>query len=180
MIKFRKILTVAAAVLSVLALLSSCGEEKPQSGSLPDSNFTGYYPDFLNPEYGDGYVVSDDITAKTDSEKYRVSDDTIVVTLTSATPNLPIWCFRHPALEKKNGDKWELLPMSEKVFNDAFYDTGWRGYMKEWGSEDQCMTQDLKLKKSDMYREWGPGEYRAVVFLGANNVAYAEFQITDR
>ena len=69
MIRFRKILTVAAAVLSVLALLSSCGEEKPQSGSLPDSNFTGYYPDFLNPEYGDGYVVSDDITAKTDSEK---------------------------------------------------------------------------------------------------------------
>lgn len=41
MIRFRKILTVAAAVLSVLALLSSCGEEKPQSGSLPDSNFTG-------------------------------------------------------------------------------------------------------------------------------------------
>lgn len=124
MIRFRKILTESAAVLSVLALLSSCGEEKPQSGSLPDSNFTGYYPDFLNPEYGDGYVVSDDITAKTDSEKYRVSDDTIVVTITSATPNLPIWCFRHPALEKKNGDKWELLPMSEKVFNDAFYDTG--------------------------------------------------------
>lgn len=179
MIRFRKILTAAAAVLSALTLLCACAEEKQQIGGPFGGNFTGYYPDFLDTEYGDAYVVSDDITAKTASEKYRVCDDTIVVTLTSATPNLPIWCFRHPALEKKNGDKWEMLPMSEKVFNDALYETGWRGYTKEWESEDQCMTKDLKLKKSDMYQDWGPGEYRAVVFLGANNVAYAGFEITD-
>lgn len=182
MFRSRKTL-LAALLLSALALLTACGSAQGDQSDLFDAPFTGYCPDFLE-QYDGGeeikeYKLSEDITAKTDSDSYSADVDRIVVTLKCSTPNMPIWCFRHPGLEKKNGDGWELLPMSERIWEAAYFDTGWRGFGRQWSSEEECMTLELDIEKADMYNEWEPGQYRVIVFLGDNSAAYAEFEITD-
>ena len=174
---------LAALTLAVLALFCSCGSQSENKDDPYEGTFTGYCPDFLVQYEGEEkiseYKISEDITAKTDSDRYSVNDDRIVVTLYCSTPNMPIWCFRHPGIEKKNGDEWELLPMSKRIWEAAYYDTGWRGFGRQWKSDDECMTLELDVEKADMYNDWESGQYRVIVFLEGNSAAYAEFEITD-